>query len=343
MDFNSYLRTAQGATIVDGHVAHFGEPWSELASATTSSCKTPLTDLGVIGISGPDARDFIHGQFTSDCRELDDEHGQLSAWCSPKGRVLFLFRVIASRDGFELIIPRSEITRLTQRLSMYVLRAQVAIRDLSASRVVVGISIPEDAEWDPGIGPLPVDALQVVKTDPGLTIVRLEQTRRRYLVVSGDNEAQGFWQDCPLTPVGKEAWMLLDIYAGLPAIVEATSDRFLPQSLNLDRLGAVSFRKGCYPGQEVVTRLQSRGMVKQRMLIARSAALPPPAAGTPVFRRHDHSGNTAGHILTSARETAQHSAMLAIVDLSIVEDGEIRLADPDGAKLALTYPPYSFE
>jgi folate-binding protein YgfZ len=342
MNFHTYLETTEAACVEADEVVHFGDPEREREIAKSSSCKAPLSHLGVVQISGPDAREFIHAQFTTDCAGLQPERSQLSAWCSPQGRVLFLFMIVDCGDEFEIIIPRSEVGPFVQRLSMYVLRAQVVIRDLADGVVVIGISVSDEGGWNPGFSPPAGRALHVTGVDPSFKAVHLDESGRRHLVYGDAREAPRFWRSCPLEPVGREAWTLLEIYAGLPSIIQENADQFLPQSLNLDLLDGVSFRKGCYPGQEVITRVKSRGTVKHRTVIARAPCVEPPAPGTRLYRYDDQSGNSAGQVLVTARESADRVVMLVVVELDLLDEGTVCLADPHGPQLTLTRPPYPF-
>lgn len=205
-----------------------------------------LTRYGLLSVTGADAREFLHAQLTNDIEHLAADRAALAGWCSAKGRLLATFVVIPVRDGFLLQLAKDLVPAVLKRLSMFVLRAKVKIEDVS-DRAQFGV-------WEEG-------AQGAFFSVSGLSV---QFEGRRRLVIS-DQAPAG-------TPVDESRWALEEIRAGRPLITQATQDMFVPQMVNYEKLGAVDFKKGCYPGQEVVARAQYRGEVKRRMV-----RLPAPA------------------------------------------------------------------
>jgi tRNA-modifying protein YgfZ len=210
-----------------------------------------LTRYGLLSVTGPDARAFLHAQLTNDIEHLAADHWALAGWCSAKGRLLASFIVVPSPQGFLLQLARDLAAPVAKRLSMFVLRAKVKISDESASWVQHGL-------WDADIsGP-------DVAWDSDVVTVRVEP--RRYLQLGPGNLLTH-------SPNADEVqWTLQEIRAGRPLITQATQDQFVPQMVNFEVIGGVDFRKGCYPGQEIVARAQYRGQVKRRLVHARAPA-----------------------------------------------------------------------
>jgi hypothetical protein len=205
-----------------------------------------LTRYGLLSVTGADARDFLHAQLTNDIEHLAPGRAALAGWCSAKGRLLASFLVIPAAEGFLLQLARDLVPTVLKRLPMFVLRSKVKIEDAS-SRAQFGT-------WE--------DRPQgEVFSVAGLS-VQFENSRR--LLISDEAPAG--------TQVDEARWALEEIRAGRPLITAATQDMFVPQMVNYEKLGAVDFQKGCYPGQEVVARAQYRGEVKRRMV-----RLPAPA------------------------------------------------------------------
>jgi tRNA-modifying protein YgfZ len=202
-----------------------------------------LNRYGILGVTGADARDFLHAQLTNDIQNLPADRAALAGWCSAKGRLLATFLVIPSPGGFLLQLSRDLAPAVAKRLSMFVLRAKVTVTDESDSWQQFGCwgsSQDADVHWEGSVGTVKVDAGRYLKLGRGLS---LNETR------------------------GEEAWALDEIRAGRPLITAATQDQFVPQMVNLETLGGVNFQKGCYPGQEIVARAQYRGHgVKRRMV-----------------------------------------------------------------------------
>ena len=200
---------------------------------------TRLSRYGLLAVSGPDARDFLHAQLTNDIANLPPDRAALAGWCTAQGRLLASFLVIPSADGFLLQVAHDIAPVVAKRLSMFILRSKVKIADESDAWSQFGVwqGVPR-VTWQDDAVSIPVGDQRHLKIGKGLA------------------------QDCSRS---EEAWTLEEIRAGRPLISAATQDKFVPQMVNLEKLGAVDFKKGCYPGQEIVARAQHRGEVKRRM------------------------------------------------------------------------------
>jgi folate-binding protein YgfZ len=208
---------------------------------------TKLESFGFIKVSGNDAENFLQGQFTNDVHQVTTEQSQLSAWCNSKGRIIVNFHLFKRDDAYYLILPKDSIAFMLKRLQMYVLRADVKLENVSDKLSCLGV-----------VGDYPENNFAVLQVEAG-----------RYLVVVEDDDSY---------EVDTGRWELLNILAGLPQIVPATAEAFVPQMVNFDVIGGISFKKGCYTGQEVVARTHYLGAVKRRMYIAKidTAKLPQP-------------------------------------------------------------------
>ena len=203
-----------------------------------------LNRYGLLSVSGPDARDFLHAQLTNDVQNLPPERALLAGWCSAKGRLLATLLVIPAPQGFLLQLARDLAPSVVRRLALFVLRAKVKLADESDAWAQFGVwdaRAPAAVTWEAGAVSVPVGETRYL---------RLEPAAAASSVANAD----------------EEDWRLQEIRAGRPLITAATQDRFLPQMVNLEQLDGVDFRKGCYPGQEIVARAQYLGQVKRRMV-----------------------------------------------------------------------------
>jgi hypothetical protein len=221
-----------------------------------------LSRYGMLAVSGAEARDFLHAQLTSDIANLPSDRAVLAGWCTAKGRLLASLLVIPSPRGFLLQLARDLAPAVAKRLSMFILRAKAQVVDES------------DAWEQYGAWEVDSNAADVVWEGERVT-VRVGE--RRFLRLG----PAGF--SLPSTQ-SEENWSLQEIRAGRPFITAATQDRFVPQMVNLEKLGGVNFQKGCYPGQEIVARAQHLGEVKRRMV-----RLPAPA-GAELRPGQDYNG-----------------------------------------------------
>ena len=278
--------------------------------------------MAVVRVRGADAARFLHAQLTSDVEALAPDEAALSAWCTPRGQVRSLFWIVRRRGeaGFDLVAPAREADDLARRLRMFVLRAKAAV-ERTGDRVA-GAAGPGAAAlaagWA-GEAPAPGRAVE----SGGRVVFRPPGGPVRFLAFGPDLDE--------LAPDGSQArWRRLEIAAGIAWLTDETRESFIPQMLNLDRLGAVSFDKGCYPGQEVVARARYLGRVKRRLHRGRVAAGPRPTPGDRLL-----SGErAAGRIVAAEQEEGGGGYdLLAVID---VDRAGGRLEAADGRPVALT-------
>ena len=209
----------------------------------------PLTHLAVLSLTGKDAASFLQGQTTCDIKALVDFEPCLGAYCNAKGRTISTFIIIKLQDRFLLILTSDLLDTVRKKLQMYILRADVQLTDQSDQLCIIGIhNIELESQNDLYQYPLHDDSF--------LYISSIEQAR----VFCTELLAK---QD--ITPVNENVWLGLDIQAGIPWLYKETTESFVPQMLNLDKLGAISFDKGCYTGQEIIARTHYLGKNKRAM------------------------------------------------------------------------------
>ncbi|MGR9090488.1 MAG: CAF17-like 4Fe-4S cluster assembly/insertion protein YgfZ [Gammaproteobacteria bacterium] len=305
----SHLKSDPNARFDGAAVASFGDLPGEYEAALHSGAKCPLLASGLVRFAGDDAQSFINAQFTTNCLELGASQGQLSAWCDPKGRVLFLFVLFKNGTEYFAALPASQIPKFVQRLRMYVLRAAVEIDDVTADYRQIGVlhgthnDVPTAAPWS------------VDSAVSGITAIRFGPGAPRTLAILSVEHALDFWLANPLACAGESAWQAINMLSGVPELDEVSSGEYLPQQLNLDHLNAVSFAKGCYPGQEIIARLKYRGEVKKRLVAATCASGDDIAGGT-VIRLPD-DGRNVGRVLRAVAVGADARILSAVVDVAI--------------------------
>ena len=328
---------AHGAAFDDLAVANFGDESAELRAAHDAAVVCDLGPVAALAVTGADAATFLQGQFTSDVAALAPGSAQLSAWCSPKGRVLatFTLRRIAS-DHFELLLPRLLLEAVHRRLTLFVLRAKVALQqDVSDATVRIGIGGPlaqACAAALAGAAPAPLRWTAI----EGGTLGALPGGR--FIACVEAARAPQLWERlAEARPGGFACWRWLTIRAGLPIILPPTQDRFVPQMLNLDALGAVSFQKGCYTGQEIVARTQYLGRLKERLALAHADAASPPGERlyAPLF-----GDQPCGTVINAGAAPGGGADLLCVVQVAAIAAGELRAAAADGAALSLLPLPY---
>jgi tRNA-modifying protein YgfZ len=230
----------------------------------------PLPQIGVVRFAGPDAVSFLQGQVSNDTRQLAEGAPLLAAYSSPQGRVIAVMHLLPHSSGILALLPREIAASTRERLRKFVLRAKLKIEDLSDQLVVAGMDA--STLGAAGIG-VPGSSGYLETNGVGVASVRryAGSGSERYWLV-GDAASVG-----AAAPIGSTAsapasslaiehnWRLADIREGLPQIYAATSELFVAQMLNLDLIGAISFSKGCYTGQEIIARTQNLGRIKRRL------------------------------------------------------------------------------
>jgi tRNA-modifying protein YgfZ len=338
--WNEFL-CAEGAVYAGDEVRDFGDAAAERRAAGAGDVLIDLSHCSLIRVHGPDAADFLNGQLTSDVRSLDERRSQLSAWCSPKGRMLALFRVLHRGDAFLLQLPASLRDDVAARMRIYVLRAKVALEDADEAYVRFGVAGPDvPALLSDAFGAPPAEVDGVAVGDD-VVCVRLPGIRPRFEILVPAERAIALWRELKrnAAPAGAAIWTWHDILAGLPTVLPATSDAFLPQMTNLDLLGGVSFDKGCYTGQEIIARVHYRGRLKQRMYRARVLGTDVPAPGDPIFAPEMPS-QTTGTVVSAAASPEEGYDLLAVVHCDSVAKGELHLHRLNGPRLTIETLPY---
>jgi folate-binding protein YgfZ len=290
-----------------------------------------LPDRAVLRIEGADAVAFLAGQLTSDVRALAPLHSQLTAWCNAKGRVIAVGQLMRRAREHLLLVPDDLAEEVLTRLGRYVLRAEVALTDGRPHLAIAACAGPRAGEvLRARLGRLPEPPDGLIEHS-GCVIV---DAGCGYLVLGEAEPMRALRQGLALAEAPAARWRLLEIGHGIPVIRRATSEAYLPQMLNLEALGGLSFQKGCYPGQEVIARLEYRGELKRRMFQASAAADEPPPAGHPLVRAAAGAAERVGEVLCAEREAEGQIALLAVIHVAAA-GSDLYLGDPGGPLLSL--------
>lgn len=318
---------AQGARFdSDGiEVTDFGDQPAELLAAKDATVMAPLTRLGLLELAGEDTQTYLHNQLTSDVNHLAAEQAQHSAWCTAKGRMLASFVLYRQAEGYRALLAADVLEATQKRLQIYVLRSKVKITNLSTGHEVIGLAGPQADAALQGAGlPVPAPAMATA-TGGNNTVIRVDDAR--FIVIAAADAAADLWQKLAVSarPVGTPTWQWLDVQSGIPLICRATTEAFVPQMVNFDKIGGVSFNKGCYPGQEIIARTKYLGKVKRHLYrFHADGAVSAVAAG-----QHINDPQTpdqpCGMIACAAPSPEGGYDGLAVVLENNIEGGETRL------------------
>ena len=305
-----------------------------------------LDQFGLIEVEGADAAVFLHNLLTNDLQTLMIDEARLAGFCTPKGRLLASFLVWHDPKTLRLMVSADILAPIQKRLSMFVLRSKAKLTDVSAQTRLIGLTGQGADALLPIFGALPSEPYSAIHGGPDAelgTLVRLPDaagvTRHLWAApVAVFEQHVSLLQ--PLTRTSAHVWDWLAIQAGEPRISAATQEKFVPQMINFEAIGGVNFKKGCYPGQEIVARSQYLGTVKRRAMIAHAAAVDTTlAAGTDVFHSAD-PGQPCGMVINMAPAPDGGHDYLIELKLDALSHGTVHLAAADGPLLAFSALPY---
>lgn len=269
--------TEQGAQFTeDNRITTFGHPEIERFLIKNGPVLTNLSHHALLKVSGSEAFSFLQGQLTSDLNKVTDSSAQLSAYCDPKGNVLVVFLVFKRDGDFYLSFDGSLKETIQKRLTMFVMRADVKITDVSHDMIHIGFAgefgdLDIQRRLDTKIkevyetGSVQEDGMQDV------FVVKVPGPYHKYDLFGPADQIKQAWlklrDNSDVT--NTQDWNLLNIAAGVPEITAANTGQFIGQFINLDKLDAINFQKGCFPGQEIIARVHYRGKVTKRMFRVR--------------------------------------------------------------------------
>lgn len=318
-----------------GFAADFEHCGDILTEARAPTLITPLVDSALIRASGEDNAAFLHNLMTNDVTGIPADGLRYAGFCTPKGRLLATFLIWHEGQELWLQVAADIQPAMLKKLSMYILRSKAKLHD-GTDRVQIGLAGPQAVSALQALG---VAAPEVNKSAalPGGQVLGV--AKDRFILALDMAAAKTAWAALKqhATPAGLNAWRLRDIADGLPRVVAATQEAFIPQMVNFEAVGGVSFKKGCYPGQEIVARTQYLGKIKRRMYRASVDALT--SAGIDLYAPETGT-QSCGNVVIAAQTGENSSEVLVVLQASTVEAGEVHLEAPDGPLLSFLSLPY---
>ncbi|HDP89381.1 MAG TPA: folate-binding protein [Thioalkalivibrio sp.] len=342
-EWKDFLADA-GAEFDDGRVTTYGNPDRERRVTTSGNVFCDLSHFGMIAAYGDDAETFLQNQLTNDVTKVDASHSQLNAYCTPKGRMMALFRLFRRGDTWYLRMPRATLEPTLERLHKFVLMAKVTLEDASGALVRLGVSGPDAVEeLEKAAGSRVPTEHDAVATIGGYTVIRVPGVHPRFEVYGELESMKNLWErlNVHCAPIGASGWALLDILAGQPSVHPQTVEAFVPQMANMELINGVSFKKGCYPGQEIVARMQYLGKLKRRMYRLHSAQSEAPAPGSDVYGKG--RDEPVGKVVDAQAHPDGGIELLAVLQIEAAEGGALHLDSPDGTRAQIEPLPYPLD
>jgi tRNA-modifying protein YgfZ len=294
----------------------------------------PVAHLAVLTISGKDAAKLLQGQITCNVNDVTGIKSTPGALCNPKGRAVTTFLLVKTGDAFLMVLPVELLEPVKKRLQLYVLRSDVTLTNSSGQHCLIGLCQPA------------AQAAPLFATSQNEIIsVNLSASQSRQLVIAQADKAIALWSDRVgkqgFQPENSEQWRYLDIISGIPWLTTETSEQFIPQMLNLDLLGGISFNKGCYTGQEIVARTHYLGKAKRALFLAECNTHSPPAPNSTIIDDSTGTEQAIGKVLLAQRSQPAHDneethcKMLIVLQISDGDTDNLKLQDSNQNKITL--------
>ena len=297
-----------------------------------------LTHEGVLAVRGADAAKFLQGQLTCNLNYLNDTQASLGARCTQKGRMQSSFRILLQGDGVLLAMASELLEPQLADLKKYAVFSKSKLTDESAAWVRFGLAHADQALSALGLA-LPVETDSVVRTET-LIAIRVSPGRAELWAPAEHAESLLSKLAATLPQAELNEWLLGQIRAGIGQVMPQTRELFIPQMLNLQAVGGVSFKKGCYTGQEIVARMQYLGKLKRRLYRLSLVAAQVPEPGTALFAPSHNS--SIGEVVIAAKAD-QSIELLAVLQAEAADNGDIRLGSLEGPGLQLLDLPYALD
>lgn len=330
----------RGAEFAAGRVEHYGSLKRELAVSLSGNIICDLSHYTLLAIHGDDAESFLHSQFINDVTTITSGHSHLNGYCNAKGRMIASFRLFRRDETFYLQLPANMRDILVKRLLMYRLRSKVTIEDVTNGYAHIGFSGKTAVTaLSRVLDQLPEQVDDVI-TAENHTVIRVPGTSPSFEIYADADTMKSIWQklDVDAAPAGAAAWELLDVLAGIPCVLPDTTEAFVPQMLNYQSINGLSFKKGCYPGQEIVARMHYLGKLKKRCFLMRvdgDDAIPPL---TEVLSDKSSSSNSVGQVVNSVQHPDGYQLILAVIKISEMDAGSSLHITDDRALLPQELP-----
>jgi folate-binding protein YgfZ len=303
---------------------------AENSTLQSSNTVTAITDLAIIEVSGKDAAQFLQGQLTCNINELTASNSFFAAFCNAKGRTISTLLILKNNESFLLILALELLEKVIAKLRMYILRADVQLHNRLNNYCLMGLNSTDTSV----ISHCPGSDFEV--SNHSEITVKIPVKANRYLLISGIDRAKQLWTELTQTQALAIAepsrWRYQDISSGLPWLDQESSEQYIPQMLNIDKLGGISFQKGCYTGQEIIARTHYLGKTKRELFLAECDK-------TALIENHMHiidnnKQQSVGNII-SLQTDDQNCRMLIVIPSTASESNNLSVDNSTQDKIKL--------
>lgn len=315
---------------------------SQSAKLVSENFTCDASELGLILVNGEDAESFLQNQLSNDISHIGEDKFQFSSYSTAKGRMLAIFQVVRISNGFILITPHDLVESLLQRLQMFVIQSKVTLANASGHFTRFALQSDKKEVIDHAL--LPREEFAVIQNDSliSLQFSRINQQNRYLVLCLSPDEAKSLWDEFSqiLQLSNFEAWRLSQIKSGVPTIYPQTSEDFVLQMANLDLLDGVSFKKGCYPGQEIIARMHYLGKLKRRLFLTSFKADKCPLPGDEITTCGAQFADGSGKVVDAVKDESDLCHCLYIAQIKKAVANDLCLLDQPQIKFSFTAMPY---
>jgi len=317
---------------------------SDNEKAINSTILCDLSQYSTLVVAGDDALSFMQGQFTNDVEKIDADNSQMNGFCNKKGRMIANFRLFKHQGNYFVSIKDNLVDLSIEHLQNYILRAHIAIQDVSEQLIHLGLS----GDKSPTLLKEFIEDIKVendsVSHNENYIAIRVAGPQPRYEIFCSLEHAKALWEKLndQVDVVSASSWDYLNIQTGLPYIDSHTSGEFVPQMANMELINGVSFTKGCFTGQEIVARMHYLGKLKKRCYKIHIASEEQPKAGDKLFAENARAGQNTGTIVLTEKNPQSGYDALAVIQIADTES-KLFLNGADGPAVSIGKLPYSFE
>lgn len=301
---------------------------SEIITTPSENTICALNHLAILKVSGDDADTFLQGQLTCNIKELNETKSFFTAFCNAKGRTISTLLIIKTATDYLLVLPTELIDKVCKKLQMYIMRSKVQLSNISDENCLIATQSNSNTTL-PSSMPAPSFAVSQKQA----LIIRFPLSSHRYLFICPTEQAIALWNEISneykLTPCSPSNWIAQEISAGIPWLNQASSEEYIPQMLNIDKLGGISFNKGCYTGQEIIARTHYLGKTKRELYLAYCNNTAKINNDTQIINNNEQ---TVGKIL-SLQTGKQHTKMLIVMQSTDTELKNLMLNNSNQDKI----------
>lgn len=340
--------TSQNAQFDEtGRVTTFGSPEIEHYLIKHGPVVTSLSHQALLKVTGSDAFNFLQGQFTADLKMVSDNKAQYSAYCDPQGNVLAIFLIFKYQGDFFLSFDQSLAQSIQRRLQVFIMRSDVQLTDMRNEMVHIGFAgefadLDVQRRLDTKVKELYETGMVAHQEMNQVLVIKVPGPYHKYQLFGPAEQVIKAWQEIRVNSDVTNAsdWELLNIAAAIPVVNAQTTGKFTAQFLNLDKFEAISFKKGCFPGQEIIARIHYRGKITKRMLRLRSDEVQTVSAGDE-WQLIDNAGKTHKLTIINAGKDILHGSIInAVATLRSLEAAEGDLKTQTGDVIRIEPLPY---